>query len=648
MKARIATIAATGFTLLACVSAPPPPRVARATPAVSKPTPAPPLPAAPPPILYDEAGVAEIFTDPDRLTKLRRAFPAIDASVAKTQRDLKLPGLAVGIVIDGELAHVAAAGHQNLEKQSPVTADSVFRIGSVTKTLTAAAILKLRDDGKLSLDDAAVKYLPELARVRYPTRDSPLVSVHHLLTHTSGLPRSPRRQDERIANNQPLTREELRSALVDAPVAFAPGSASLYSNLGYTLLGLIVESAAKIPFRAYVAKHFFEPLGMTSPGWERARLPAAHVALPYESKKDSGLTLVEEEEQLGLADASGGLYLSVRDLARWVGFNLAAYPARSGGAVTPLRRATLREMHRPSAPVFLGTGRPFTVPTTWIAEPWAGSTGFAWDATALCEVERLIEKGGFVERYQTITGFFPNEGIGIVVVTNTGHVDALKRRAFFDVLALLRQTGGVSRRTRVAQRTPELDAALARLLDVMHAWNEDKYLAMLTAQHKKNVPTAVEKAELAGYQRFHGHCKNPKLVRYDSRDRGRYRLDCERGRFEMDLTLDSGLIDGFVGTSTDVAPEPETLAVAVTELAKRSRDPAHKQRHGRCKLGKLRDRDGNRWYRFELACDRGPTSILAIRISADDASKLETAEIEPTSGGACGVIAQAAEGSSSK
>jgi hypothetical protein len=182
----------------------------------------------------------------------------------------------------------------------------------------------------------------------------------------------------------------------------------------------------------------------------------------------------------------------------------------------------------------------------------------------------------------------------------------------------------------------------------MHTWSEEKYLAMLTAQHKKNVPTAVEKAELAGYLRFHGRCKNPKLVRYDSSDRGRFRLDCERGRFEMDLTLNGGLIDGFVGTSTDVAPEAETLSVAEAELAKRNREPAHKQLHGRCKLGKLRNRDGNRWYRFELACDRGPASILAIRISPDDASKLETAEIEPTSGGACAILARAAEGSPGK
>ena len=133
---------------------------------------------------------------------------------------------------------------------------------------------------------------------------------------------------------------------------------------------------------------------------------------------------------------------------------------------------------------------------------------------------------------------------------------------------------------------------------------------MLTTRHKKNVPMAVEKAELAGYAAFHGRCKNPEMVRFDTSEIARYRLECERGKLEMELTLEAGLIAGFVGISTEVSAEPQTLAIAQAELAKRNAQAPHRKVHGRCKLGALENRDGNRWYYETLtASDRFLTSL---------------------------------------
>ena len=224
-------------------------------------------------------------------------------------------------------------------------------------------------------------------------------------------------------------------------------------------------------------------------------------------------------------------------------------------------------------------------------------------------------------------------------MTNTGHVDELKRRTFFEVLGLLRQTGGVSRRVRIARHAPELDTALGRLLDVMNDWDEQKYLAMLTSEHKRNVPMPVEQAELAGYAKFHGRCESFELVRYDSSDHGRYRLNCERGTFEMELNLSDGLIAGFVGTSSDVSAEPEVVALAQAELARWSKLETNRKRHGRCTIGTLRNRDGNRWYRFAIGCERGPDSIAALRLKAEAPAATETFEVEPVGGGGCGLLA---------
>ena len=128
------------------------------------------------------------FADPDRRAKLATAFPEIDRLVAAFMERTHVPGAAWGIVIDGELAHIGVAGYREVPTKAAVTRDSVFRIASMTKSFTAMAILKLRDEGKLSLDDLAERHVPELKGLRYPTSDSPRLTVRHLMSHATGFP----------------------------------------------------------------------------------------------------------------------------------------------------------------------------------------------------------------------------------------------------------------------------------------------------------------------------------------------------------------------------------------------------------------------------------------------------------------------------
>lgn len=114
-------------------------------------------------------------------------FAGIDRTFEEFQLDARVPGLVDGVVIDGRLVHVKAMGVQDLETKRPVTADTLFRIASMTKSFTALSILKLRDEGRLSLDASAETYLPEIRSWRYPTEDSPRIRVRELLTHTAGL-----------------------------------------------------------------------------------------------------------------------------------------------------------------------------------------------------------------------------------------------------------------------------------------------------------------------------------------------------------------------------------------------------------------------------------------------------------------------------
>ena len=129
------------------------------------------------------------FADPGRVAKLSSAFGDIDRVFRAYAEREHIPGAVWGIVIDGRLAHVGVTGYRDVASKAPVDSGTMFRIASMTKSFTALAILKLRDEGKLSLDDPAEKWVPELAGLKYPTTDSPKITIRHLDVARGGISR---------------------------------------------------------------------------------------------------------------------------------------------------------------------------------------------------------------------------------------------------------------------------------------------------------------------------------------------------------------------------------------------------------------------------------------------------------------------------
>src|SRR6185369_13065009 len=164
--------------------------------------------------------------------------------------------------------HTGVTGYRDVPSKAPVTPDSVFRIASMTKSFTVIAILKLRDEGKLSLEDPAEKYVPELKSLVYPTSDSPKITIRHLLSHAEGFPEDNPWGDQQLADS-----DEQLSALITSGIPFsnAPGVAYEYSNFGFAILGRIVatvsapDAASKTAaYTKYVTDNVLRPLGMTS------------------------------------------------------------------------------------------------------------------------------------------------------------------------------------------------------------------------------------------------------------------------------------------------------------------------------------------------------------------------------------------------
>jgi len=253
-----------------------------------------------------------------------------------------IPGMVYGVIANGKLAYVRAFGVQDTKTRTPVTADSAFRIASMSKNFTALAALKLRDAGKLSFDAFAERYIPELAKLQYPTSDSPKITVRDLLSHTAGFV-----NDDPWGDRQLAMSEADFSRLISGGVPFsrAPGMAYEYSNFGFALVGRLVTNVAKQSYAEYITANFFKPLGMKDTTHDFAMVPPGRRAMGY--RWEDGAWVEEPILGPGVFGAMGGVVTTARDYARFIAWEVGAWPARNDPEDAILRRASVREVARP-------------------------------------------------------------------------------------------------------------------------------------------------------------------------------------------------------------------------------------------------------------------------------------------------------------
>ncbi|MEM7244332.1 MAG: serine hydrolase [Acidobacteriota bacterium] len=220
------------------------------------------------------------------------------------------PGAAVLVVKNGRPLYRAARGMADLEQGIRLTPDMVFRLGSITKQFTAAAIMMLADEGKLRLDDPLTRFLPD-----YPMGEE-TITVEHLLTHTSGIKsytEVPGWMSEKIIED--LTLDELIEGFQDLPKTFPPGDAWHYNNSGYVLLGAIIEKASGLGYAEFIDQRIFAPLKMTSSYYGDFRRIIPRRVSGYDGSRDD---LVNARYMsMSQPHAAGSLLSTVDDLARW-------------------------------------------------------------------------------------------------------------------------------------------------------------------------------------------------------------------------------------------------------------------------------------------------------------------------------------------
>lgn len=319
-------------------------------------------------------------------------FSAVPASFAQTEkvdefvttamREQKVPGLSIAVVRNGELLYAKGYGLANVELNVPATTETIYQSGSVGKQFTAALVMMLVEEGKLSLDDPISKHIEGAPAI---WKD---IKVRHLLTHTSGLSNA---LYNKINMRQDYTEDELVQQIAALPLDFQPGEKWSYSNPGYVMLGILVHKMTGRFYGDVLKEKIFRPLGMTT-----ARVISEADIVPNRAagyRLENGEIKNQEWVSPTLnTTADGALYMTVLDMAKW---DAALYTEKL------LKRSSFDQIW---TPVTLNDGKTF---------PY----GFGWQLGEI-KGRRMIQHGGGWQGFATHIARAVDDKLTVIVLTN--------------------------------------------------------------------------------------------------------------------------------------------------------------------------------------------------------------------------------------
>jgi CubicO group peptidase (beta-lactamase class C family) len=309
-------------------------------------------------------------------------------------------GLAIGVVRNGRLDFFHGHGYADIASHTPVTGDTVFRIGSITKTFTAIAVMQLSERGLVDLDAPADHYLRAYRLIPARAGHRP-ATLRHLLTHTAGLPELlyPSRalkpvlgETVRFGHPVPTLAEFYRGGL---HLVTEPGTGHTYSNHGFATLGQIVEDVSGQPLDRYLREHIFTPLGMADTDVARTERVKARLATGY-TLRSTGPHPVGDTDLITVG--AGGIYTTSTDLARYIAALLGGGTNEHGSVLWP---ETLTSMFAPQY-------RP---------DPRVPGMGLAFFRHDLGG-HLVVEHDGLMPGFSSQMSLAPDDGVGILALTN--------------------------------------------------------------------------------------------------------------------------------------------------------------------------------------------------------------------------------------
>jgi len=345
---------------------------------------------------------------------------AADKLAAEALSETGAAGLSVAVARNGKVILTKGYGLAEVEHDAKADGDSMFRMGSITKQFTAAAIMRLVEQGRISLDDPITKHLPGYNTQRRE------ITVRHLLTNTSGI--KSYTELERVMVDEPereFEHQEMLDMVQDEPLAFEPGTRSAYCNTGYYLLGMIVEKVSGKDYCEYLQDEFFGPLGLTHTRCDSNTEIIKGRAQGY--TVEGGKLVNDRGLATGTPFAAGMLLASAHDLVVWA-------DALAAGKV--VSHASYKLM---STPFKLADGGP-------------NDYGFGLIIDSL-DGHARIQHGGDIFGFNSMLARFPDDGVTVAVISNSRAISSTRLAE-----ALSREALGLSE-PAVAVELPETEAA---------------------------------------------------------------------------------------------------------------------------------------------------------------------------------------------
>jgi CubicO group peptidase (beta-lactamase class C family) len=337
--------------------------------------------------LSAQSASSRIATDPEVLGAERLFSAWMDGQMLERG----LPGIAIGVVADQDLVWATGFGFADTTAKTRMTPATKFRMASHSKLFTATSVMQLREQGKLRLDDPVAKYLPWF-KVIPSDSDDPPITVEELLTHSSGLPRE---AGAHWTTFEFPTKDELRALMPARTAPFAPEVRWKYSNLAYSVAGLIVEAVSGQTYADYVQREIFQPLGMDASSVDK---DVSGLAVGYGRRMPDGSRATNPFiDARGMAAATG-VTSTVEDMAKFASAQFRKGP-RGGAQI--LSTGSLREMHRVRV-----------LENNWTQ---GNAIGFA---VRKAGDKVYVSHGGSYPGYQTNTTLWLDGKVAVIVLTN--------------------------------------------------------------------------------------------------------------------------------------------------------------------------------------------------------------------------------------
>lgn len=306
----------------------------------------------------------------------------VDDYVKSEMEKRRIPGVALAIVQNGKTVKTAAYGLANVELNVPVKPETAFEIGSITKQFTAAGILLLAQEGKLSVEDKISRHLKDVPELWKN------VTVRHLLSHTSGIKSYTGLDGFQLTKH--LTQPQFIKSIGAEPMEFQPGESWKYCNTGFNLLGFIIENVSGKNYWDFMSERVFRPLAMNS---TTNRLPGLVIPNRADGYEQTNQVLINRDFDLTEVFSAGAIISTVGDLAKW---NAAL------DCEDILRAASKQQMWTPTG---LRNGKPTKY-------------GFGWFIDTL-EGHKNIGHGGSTSGFSATIQRFPDDKLAIIILTNT-------------------------------------------------------------------------------------------------------------------------------------------------------------------------------------------------------------------------------------